>query len=77
MEMICVNLRDYEKFWSTFRKDVGDFTGSTHEVPRHDVAKQWIKEWYSIDVEIMPQDSLGICQMTEKQFSWFVLQWSK
>lgn len=74
--MVEVNLRTYEKFWDTFREDVAYTTGDNITVPSSTYATKWIKEWYNIDVSIPQYGLLGLCYMTEEQYSWFLLRWA-
>lgn len=68
-----VNLKDYGDFWTDFitraRTAYPDLFISTVSV------KQWIKEFYGINVHVTPNSKIGEVYMMPQEYTAFLLKW--
>jgi hypothetical protein len=70
-----VNLIQYPKFWIDINARINKYIGPGAAVGSHHI-KLWMKEWYGINVYVMPSTIAGEVYMLETDYIAFVLRWA-
>ena len=70
-----VNLRVHPKFWLDFAYRVSQTVDPNVPISMHSV-KQWVKEWYDMQVYITSSCTVAEVYMLNKDYTAFVLRWA-
>ena len=75
MGVIKINLKDYTKFWLDFAYRVNQTADPNAPISMQNV-RQWVKEWYDMNVYITSSSAVAEVYMLNKDYTAFLLRWS-
>ena len=70
-----VNLIQSPKFWIDMNARINKYIDPSATVGSHHI-KLWMKEWYGINVYVMPSTIAGEVYMLDEDYTMFVLRWA-
>jgi hypothetical protein len=71
-----VNLKHYKQFWNHF---IARFESEVSPMPRVMTSERAIgifDEWFGFTVTIPQYAEIGMVEMDEENYAWFLLKWS-
>lgn len=70
-----VNLKNYPKFWNDVIGRINAHIDASAPIDGNRF-KLWMKDWYGINVYVMPSSLVGEVYMLDEEYTMFALRWS-